>query len=345
MSTRRAAGRADVTSIDNENLSPQANELLRFDRADRTVTEYVRAFRRYSAWRLEFDGGDAMDGSPHALVEYINHFVTRGYAFTTIAVAVASVRFQLAHAGRPMEDRDGMVDLALKAAVRKLTKRKPRAARPMTLDTLASVVPPVDERLTNQARRDAAIVLIGYFGAMRRSEIAALTIGDVKLESGAGLHVHISKAKSDQLADGREISLSARPETPDTCPVLAFEAWMEVRSTARDYNVNPRWRNSLPLFCKVGATDAVAAGGISEKTVERTLKRMLASAGLENSGITPHSLRAGLLTEASSVASLAEMMQHARHSNPRSTMVYVRPDAGWDTNVTRKLARRTREPD
>ena len=64
------------------------------------------------------------------------------------------------------------------------------------MDEIRQIVGPID-RTTPMGARDAAMILLGYASAMRRSELAALTLADVE-HKPAGLLLHIRRSKTDQ---------------------------------------------------------------------------------------------------------------------------------------------------
>ncbi|HEY5115005.1 MAG TPA: hypothetical protein VIJ00_05740, partial [Nakamurella sp.] len=77
------------------------------------------------------------------------------------------------------------------------------------------------------ARRDAALLLMGFAGAHRRSELTELTLEDVTLHSTDGLHVRLRRSKTDQEARG---TVKALPygRDPATCPPCAYIRWRQV---------------------------------------------------------------------------------------------------------------------
>ena len=77
-----------------------------------------------------------------------------------------------------------------------------------------------------RGRRDRALLLFGFVGALRRSELVALRVEDVAVVPG-GLRLRIRRGKTDQAGQGAEIGLP-RGRFVETCPVRAFAAWQAV---------------------------------------------------------------------------------------------------------------------
>src|SRR6185503_8368323 len=82
--------------------------------------------------------------------------------------------------------------------------------------------------------RDRAMLLLGFGAALRRSELVALTLGDVATVPGRGLHVLVRRSKTDQQGQGQDIAVWANKQEPGFCPLAAFDAWLSHRHSAPD---------------------------------------------------------------------------------------------------------------
>ncbi len=133
------------------------------------------------------------------------------------------------------------------------------------------------------ARRDRALLLLGYAGAFRRSELVALDVPDLKF-SKKGLYVWIAAAKNDPRKAGRELYVPRLPR-PEICPVVALEHWLEVVGTAG------------AVFRTFDLRGQLAANRLHPGDVARVLRRRAAAAGISGD-FTGHSLRRGFITDA-----------------------------------------------
>jgi integrase len=118
------------------------------------------------------------------------------------------------------------------SGVRRIRALPPVRRSPLLLDDLRVLMLHLSTRVTEwpagvAARRDAALLLMGFAGAYRRSELVGLTVGDVTLHPADGLHVRLRSSKSDQEARG---AVKALPygRDPVTCPPCAYLRWREV---------------------------------------------------------------------------------------------------------------------
>ncbi len=133
--------------------------------------------------------------------------------------------------------------------------------------------------------RDRAILLVGFVGAFRRSELVALDVEDVAAHA-AGLVVILRRSKVDQEPRGFAKAIPYGGDTA-TCPVTAMKAWLEAARIT-----------SGPLFRSIDRHGNVAPDRTSGLTVARVVKRAALAAGLDAERFSGHSLRLGFVTTA-----------------------------------------------
>jgi integrase len=138
---------------------------------------------------------------------------------------------------------------------------------------------------TRVGLRDRALLLLGFAGAFRRSELVGLDVSDLELSS-AGLAITLRKSKTDQEGGSRRLGIPYG-SLAATCPVRSLQAWLE---TARI--------SDGPVFRALDKFQRVQPGRLSGKAVARIVKRRAAAVGLDPSRYAGHSLRAGLATSA-----------------------------------------------
>jgi len=133
--------------------------------------------------------------------------------------------------------------------------------------------------------RDAALVLVGFAGGFRRSELAGIHLCDLKFSTD-GVVVTVRKSKTDQEGAGREVGLPFGSSIA-TCPVRALCQWLD-RSGIREG----------PVFRFVGRYGHVSRRGLHSDSIGKLLKRAAGRAGLKVEELGGHSLRAGCVTQA-----------------------------------------------
>jgi integrase len=207
--------------------------------------------------------------------------------------------------------------------IRRELSTAPVKKKAITLAELRGIVATCGTDL--QGRRDRALLLIGFLGALRRSELIALNVEHVAFED-EGLRLLITRSKTDQEGVGREIGLPASKQT-ELCPVLALRAWC---GTARI--------SSGPIFRRLNRSGKPLSTPLTPHAVGLIIKRRVAQAGLDPERYGGHSLRSGFCTAAAK-AGVPEY-QIARQSGHRSMQVlrgYVQSGGIFNDNAVSKL--------
>ncbi|MFN3649728.1 MAG: site-specific integrase [Armatimonadota bacterium] len=160
--------------------------------------------------------------------------------------------------------------------------------------------------------RDRAILLVGFAGAFRRSELVGLDRGDVEL-TRPGVTVTLRRSKTDQEGQGRKLGIPYGSR-PDTCPVRALLEWLEVSAIVEG-----------PLFRPLNRHGGILEGRLSDKAIARVVKRAAEAAGLDPTRYSGHSLRAGLATSAATAGvSERAIMQQTGHRSVGMVRRYIR---------------------
>ncbi|CAL9482537.1 Tyrosine recombinase XerC [Actinosynnema sp. ALI-1.44] len=273
------------------------------------------------------------------------------------AAAIAAVH---AAGGLPSPTRSDVVRLTLRG-IRRTRRDQPRRKRPVLLDTLADLLaerPPPGWPTGVARRRDALLLLVGFAGALRRSELANLRLEDVTVDVDARtqeplLLVDLGVTKTDQTGTHAQRVVLPRGARRPTCPVCAFADWVDVLTAAdprglledepdrepthRCHGYRPRAHQG-PLFPAVSRYGRIAAKPMSDKAVSDLVKRYAFKAGLDPALFGGHSLRAGFATQAAlGGAGDREIMRQGRWTNPRTVHRYIRTANPLEDNAVTRL--------
>lgn len=162
-----------------------------------------------------------------------------------------------------------------------------------------------------KAKRDRAILLLGFAGALRRSELAALDVADLHF-SKRGLLVHIRRSKTDQTGEGHEIAV---PFVADhgVCAATAVRDWLKAAAITEG-----------PAFRSFSLRRELTDRRIDGQDVANLVKRLATDAMLEGD-FSGHSLRAGFVTSAAEAgASLDNIARTTRHKSLTVLTGYIR---------------------
>jgi integrase len=238
---------------------------------------------------------------------YVAHLAKSGQAYSSLRhnlFAIAKVHMA-AGAGRP--DRDDRVRVMLRGIGRSIGTRA-EGANPLGTEDLARIVGSLGSSVRDI--RDRAMLLVGFAGAYRSSDLATLNVEHVRLTTD-GMDLLLVRSKDDQMGLGRRTHIPANTH-PTLCPVRALRAWLE-RSSHR----------TGPLFRVIKGVQVLSAR-IHPRAVSRALQRAASIAGIAEVHYTSHSLRRGFATAAHAQGStLREIQVHGRWTYMSSLARYI----------------------
>ena len=172
--------------------------------------------------------------------------------------------------------------------------------------------------------RDRALLLLGFAGAFRRSELVGLNVEDIGVRR-EGLAVTNRHSKTDQAGEGRQVAICYGSD-PASCPVRAVKAWLVLVG------------EEGPLFRSVNKGGRISTERLSDKAVALVVKRTAAAAGLDPELYSGHSLRSGFATTAArNGASEAAIMRQTGHRSLTVLRGYIRSGGLFNETAAAKL--------
>jgi site-specific recombinase XerD len=282
-----------------------AVDLAKAEKAPSTRKAYGTDFRLFKVY-CEAKGVSALPASPATVAAYIAAEAQAAKP-STIGRRIAAIRYAHKLAGiETPTDSEGVK--ATMRGIRRTFGGARNKKAPAVAAKMHSMVAMAPEGLAGL--RDRALLLLGFAGAFRRSELVALDVADIE-ETETGLLVAIRGSKTDQEREGVIIAI-ARGDI--ACPVKALRAWLDAAGI-----------EAGPLFRPVNKAGAVAASRLTCRSVANFVKAYAARAGFDASTFSGHSLRSGFLTSAADKgASIFKMMDVSRHKSVDTLRGYVR---------------------
>lgn len=284
---------------------------------------YAYTWGQWARW-CAGRGLTPLPGDPAALCAYLTERAEAGIAMASIDGDCCAIR----HVHRMHELPDPVASETVREVrigLRRTYGTAPRQlARPLSTDDIRQIVGHLD-RSTPPGIRDAALILLRYASAMRRSEIVGLDLLDIR-EEPDGLLITIRRSKTDQEGHGQIVAV-ARGRHPATDPVAAVAAWRKVRG-----------HQPGPLFTRFYRS-RISLQALAGESVSRILRQRARHAGLDADRITAHSVRAGHATTAAlGGVPLARIAAQTRHKD-LTVLVnrYMRPLEALATTSSRDL--------
>jgi site-specific recombinase XerD len=283
----------------------RAAELAREEKAAATRRAYQSDFRIFEAWCRGRDVS-ALPATPETIAAFLAHDVENGTRPSTLGRRVAAIRYAHKLAGHPAPTDDKRVKATMRG-IRRSLGTAPRKKAPATAERIISMALAAGDDM--KGLRDRALLLIGFAGALRRSELVALDVEDLE-DSELGFKVTIRHSKTDQEGAGQTIAIVRGSVA---CPVAALKSWLEAAGITTG-----------AVFRGVRKGGAVS-GRLSAQSVAEIVKAYAERVGLDPALYAGHSMRAGFLTSAAKRgASIFKMMDQSRHRSVETLRGYVR---------------------
>ena len=300
-------GDADRTRLAHYFAARHAAATRRAYRSDWTL---------YTAW-CDARGWCALPATPETVAAFLACEADAGRKVSTIRRRVAAIRLAHRLCDHEPPTNTELVRGTLHGIAR-THGAAPQQKAPALAEVLRAMVDTLDAA-THQGRRDRALLTLGFAGALRRAELAALRVEDLE-EVPRGLRVHIRQSKTDAEGLGQIV------------PVIRGEAYCAVRAV-RDWLAGAAIITG-PVFRRMYRGDVVSGASLSAHSIAAVVKRCARAVGLDPDDYAGHSLRAGFMTSAAlAKASLFKMMEVSRHKDPKTVMVYVRRSAEFENHA------------
>jgi integrase len=298
-------------------------EAIAAGRAESTRRSYAWQWGRFERW-CAGRGITAMPALPTTVCAYLTDCAAEGVAVATIEGACAAIAAAHETDGHPNTVADPSIKAVRRGLRRTLGTAPRRQSRPLSTDDIRRMLAQID-RTTARGARDAALILLGFASALRRSELAGLQLADIEPKP-EGLLVRVRKSKTDPEAHGQLVGV-AHGSHAETDPVTALDAWLAVRGTGPGQ-----------LFAGFHL-DRIGSRPFTGSGLARMLKERAAAAGIPSERVSGHSLRAGHATTAAmNGVGLDRIAAQTRHTRI-STLVehYIRPLEAMQVTSSRDL--------
>ena len=305
-------------------------EVLRTSLAVNTRRAYRAGWERFTAY-CKARGREPMNAEPADVADFLVRLASRPRSpkATTRAgepLAPASIRICLAAINRRFRERDTDSPAshprvaAVLQALRRRSEGPGRQVKALREHEIARILKHCDVLARRGgyrliATRDAALVAVGFAGALRRSEICGLRFGDVEFLGGpeetGGMYLRIRRSKTDQYGTGQRIAI---PDGKLIRPVSRLRRWLA-------------WSGieGGPVFQTMRRGGRLQGRALCHSDTPRLVKRYVSAIGLDPTDYSAHSLRAGFVTSAAAHhARLDKIMEVTRHKSSDMVLRYIR---------------------
>ena len=293
----------DVKSLELETLKNLKNS-----KANNTLRAYQSDFRDFSAFCSK-NGLSSIPTQPKIIALYITH-LSKSFKFSTLKRRIASISVIHKLKGHYLDTKHPIIMENLHGIKRTLGSRQ-KAKKPLLINELKMIIKAIDK----EKIRDKALILLGFSGGFRRSELVSILHEDIEFVP-EGIKILIKRSKTDQSGEG---IVKAIPyfDNQEFCPVL----------TLKDYiNKKISKKNEDKIF------------EISDKSVALIIKKYAQKAGLDSSKYAGHSLRSGFATTAAEFgAEERNIMAMTGHKTTQMVRRYIQESNLFKNNALNKI--------
>ncbi|MVT52519.1 tyrosine-type recombinase/integrase [Bradyrhizobium yuanmingense] len=290
-------------------IAPELAAAVAFAKAEKapaTRKAYGTDFRLFRAW-CEEKRAEALPALPETVAAYLAHAAAKGTKASTLGRRLAAIRYAHKLANLPTPTDSEAVKATIRGIRRTIGSAKVRKA-PAVVARLKAMVETCPDTLTG--KRDRALLLLGFGGAFRRSELVALDVEHFE-EVPEGLRAFIAKSKTDQEAQGATIAIARGSSM--ACPVAALLDWLDAAGIT-----------SGPVFRPINKAGTVGTVRLTDRSVANIVKAYASAAGLDEKQFSGHSLRRGFLTSAAAAGkSVFRMRDVSRHKSIETMSGYI----------------------
>ena len=297
----------DLKSIELETL---AN--LKMSKANNTIRAYKSDFKDFSMFCAK-NGFSSLPTEPKIISLYIT-YLSSGRKISTLKRRIASISVVHRLKGHYIDTKHPIIIENL-MGIRRKTGSFQKSKKPILINELKQIIKAIDTTNKNKGRilRDKAIILTGFSGGFRRSELVSIDYNDLEFVS-EGVKIFIKRSKTDQSGEGM---IKALPyfENKEFCPVTFLKKWLDISKI----------RNGL-IF------------NISDKSVALLIKKYASVAGLDSEKYSGHSLRSGFATVSAEFgADERSIMAMTGHKTTQMVRRYIQEANLFKNNALNKI--------
>jgi integrase len=282
-------------------------------KAPNTTRSYESAMRLFREWCLRHRTS-ALPANAGAVAGFLAMRAKEGRKYATIQRDLSAIVAAHVAAGHPSPlDQEPRLAQVIDG-IRRAKGTRQQGKDPVLLEDLRKMVA-VWRRPTRACERNRTLLVFLWWTAMRRSEAAALCVGDLE-RVAAGVRVTIRRSKTDQEGAGHVIGLQSFADKT-LCPVALLESWLQKQ--------------------RLGGKKDALLFGLTDRSIGRIVKRSAMLAGVDKN-IGAHSMRAGFVTQAyRDGLREAEIRQVTRHKSEDMTRRYIRPESVFEHGAAAKI--------
>ena len=297
----------DLKTLEIETLKNLNNS-----KSPNTLRAYASDFKDFSSFCIK-NNFQSLPASPKILALYLTH-LSQTSKFSTLKRRIASISIIHKLKGNYIDTKHPLIIENL-LGIKRIKGSNQKAKKPILINDLKLIIDVINKLKIKNIRkiRDKALILVGFAGGFRRSELVAIEYEDVEFVR-EGVKIFVKRSKTDQSGEGMTKAIPSF-KTTLYCPVLHLQDWMT---------------NKLDRKGKIFP--------ISDKSVALIIKKYTNLIGLDGNKYAGHSLRSGFATStAESGAEERNIMAMTGHKTTQMVRRYIQEANLFKNNALNKI--------
>ena len=298
-----------VTNVKSLELETLKN--LRSSKASNTLRAYKSDYKDFASFCLK-NGFKPMPSEPKIISLYLT-YLSKSCKFSTLKRRLASISVIHRLSGHYIDTKHPMITENL-MGIKRVKGSHQKAKKPILINELKLIVNAIDKDKNEKNRfKNRALILVGFAGGFRRSELVAIVNEDVDFVP-EGVKIFVKRSKTDQSGEGMTKGIPYFLNA-NYCPVISLKNWIE---------------KSEIKYGKIF--------DMSDKSVALTIKKYTALVGLDSNKYSGHSLRSGFATSTAELgAEERSIMAMTGHKTTQMVRRYIQEANLFKNNALNKI--------
>ena len=301
---------SEITT-DIKNLELETLNNLKRSKAQNTLRAYQADFKDFRLFCIK-NGLVALPTEPKILSIYLTH-LSSFCKFSTLKRRLASIKVIHKIKGHYLDTKHPIITENL-LGIKRVHGVKQKSKKPLLINDLKLIINQINEEKNEIKKlKNKSLILIGFAGGFRRSELVSIEYDDVDFVT-EGVKIFIKRSKTDQTGEGMTKAIPYFDNTT-YCPVIALKQWIEIAGI-----------KSGKIF------------NISDKSVALIIKKYALLAGLDYTKYAGHSLRSGFATSTAEMgADERSIMAMTGHKTTQMVRRYIQEANLFNNNALNKI--------
>ena len=299
-------------------------ENLKSSKANNTLRAYKSDFKDFVAF-CSRHGLSSLPTEPKIVSLYLTH-LSKNSKISTLRRRLVSISMVHKLKGYYLDTKHPIIVENL-MGIRRVKGSIQKGKKPILINHLKKIINSINEQNSSETKklRDKAIILIGFGGGFRRTELISIDYEDLEFVP-EGLKILVKKSKTDQLGEGM---IKGLPYFTNEkyCPVKNLKNWLEISQI-----------KSGSIFRRFSKGSSLTNKRLTDQSVVLIMKKYLNLAGIENQNFAGHSLRSGFATVAAEYgADERSIMDMTGHKTTQMVRRYIREANIFKNNALNKI--------